>query len=136
MSFVIFLIVLLVLWMLMPAITRWLRPFIARWFAQRVEKAFRRAAGMPPPPPSGGRKKAEQRRQRKSAGSTSRRRSDSGRRNGPAIPPEYAVDVEYTEIKEYSSDRLDIDDASGQTAEVKVEEQVSDAQWVEIKTKK
>lgn len=136
MSFVIFLIVLLVLWMLMPAITRWLRPLIARWFARRVEKAFRRAAGMPPPPSSGAGKKTGQRRQRKNAGSTSRRHSDSSRGKGPAIPPEYAVDVEYTEIREYSSDRLDIDNDSGRKVEVKVEEQVSDAQWVEIKTKK
>ena len=47
------------------------------------------------------------------------------------IPKEYAVDVEYTEIRSYSSEETIASD--GKSVRYAVESQVSDAEIIEIK---
>lgn len=63
-----------------------------------------------------------------------RRRRSSGSRREHIIPPEYAEDVSFTEIRSYSSDtsvgaHVEAPDTS---ARVQVEEQVSDVEWTDI----
>lgn len=65
--------------------------------------------------------------------------SDTGRRHTdryghePLIPPEYAQDVEFTETRIYSSDK-DVNENKSRREQVVVESQVSDVEWVEIRT--
>lgn len=79
--------------------------------------------------------KKETSRERKSSGPFRRKRDNTSahshrRSDEPIIPKEYAVDVEFTEVKEYSSDRFS---ASGEKMESYRESQVSDVEWEEIK---
>ena len=66
-----------------------------------------------------------------------RRRQQQRRRSGrePLIPKEYAVDVEFVEIKDYSSATVIGEDNSGRQ-QVYNESQVSDAEYVMIKPKR
>ena len=59
------------------------------------------------------------------------RRRNRGYSSGPLIPKEYAVDVEYTEIRSYSSEETIASD--GKSVRYAVESQVSDAEIIEIK---
>ena len=47
---------------------------------------------------------------------------------------EYAEDVAFTEIREFSSDEVIAEEETGKNRRVYREEQVSDAEYVEIKT--
>lgn len=72
-----------------------------------------------------------------SAGSRNPRRGRKGaKRDESIIPKEYAEDVEYVEIKEFTRVREEEISADGKTKRVYTESQVSDAEWVEIKEKK
>lgn len=56
------------------------------------------------------------------------------RRRESVIPKEYAEDVEFVEIKEFTSVKEAYGPEKGKT--IVTESQVSDAEWVEIKEKK
>lgn len=132
MGILIFIILFIVLW---PFIKPWFQRFMAR----RMEDAVRKMAGMPT------RKQEEKmrRQQQKQAQETTRESSFFGRRRRPSRPRRsngeevaamraYAVDVEYTEIKEYSESTI-VNDSSACRGRVRVEEQISDVEFTEIK---
>lgn len=102
--------------------------------AHRAEDMFRRMAGAPT--------RKEEERMRRRANKERGKGKAKGRRKGTSGNPEphpgklmneVAVDAEYTEIREFS-ERAEIyeEPLSGR---VVVEEQVSDAEYVEIKGK-
>lgn len=111
-----------------PAIVRLLQRFMAR----RAEDMVRRMAGMPS-------RKEEKRRRKQQQKQQEQRRS---RRHGPTedtgegvrAMKEYAEDVAFTEIREFSSDEIIAEEGTGKNRRVYREEQVSDAEYVEIKT--
>lgn len=103
---------------------------IAAFFLRRyVKKHARRAYGAAPRQPrDSGRRKASWTR--------SAKRRPERNPKGPVIPREYAEDVEYTETRYYSAEtRTDTSTKGGRKA-VKVESQVSDAEYVEIKQRR
>lgn len=132
-TFLIFLLVLCLLW---PFITKWLRGFAAR----RMEDTLRKMMGMPS-------RKEERRARSQSATGDSRQQSRRSRKGSsrsesfhrhegePIIPREYAEDVEFTETIDYSESTILEGKADGTRREWH-ESQVSDAQYVEIKEKK
>lgn len=126
------LVVILLIVLCWPMIKRWL----ARFMARRAEDWLRNAAGLPPRPDSrAGRRAARERERRNTrngrAGGRAQQAATSG---GPIIPKEYAVDVEFTEIKEFGE--TEIGNGNQSASKVRTESQVSDAEWVEIKEKK
>ncbi len=118
-----------------PLLWKWLKPYFFRWMQRRTEDYVRQAMGMPPRD-----KKKQSRSNARSQAYSSSGAYNSGsgysRRSkyyssGPLIPKEYAVDVEYTEIRSYSSDETIASD--GKTVRYAVESQVSDAEIIEIR---
>lgn len=89
--------------------------------------------GMPPRDKS--KKQSGRRQSYSSSGSYTdgygQRSRRSGYSSGPLIPKEYAVDVEYTEIRSFSSEETIASD--GNTVRYKIESQVSDAEIIEIR---
>ncbi|MDE6480836.1 MAG: hypothetical protein K2L45_11270 [Muribaculaceae bacterium] len=127
------LLILILIFIGLPIIWRWLKPYFFRWMQRRTEDYVRNAMGMPPRDRS---KKQSSRRQSHYSGSYSsggygQRSSRYGYSSGPLIPKEYAVDVEYTEIRSYSSEETIASDDN--TVRYKVESQVSDAEIIEIR---
>ena len=127
------LLILILIFIGLPIVWRWLKPYFFRWMQRRTEDYVRNAMGMPPRDKS---KKQSSRRQSYSSGSYSsgaygHRSRRYGYSSGPIIPKEYAVDVEYTEIRSYSSE--DTIASDGDTVRYKVESQVSDAEIIEIR---
>ena len=127
------LLILILIFIGIPIIWRWLKPYFFRWMQRRTEDYVRNAMGMPPRDKS---KRQSGRRQSYSSsgsyasGGYGQRSQRSGYSSGSLIPKEYAVDVEYTEIRSYSSDETIASD--GNTVRYKVESQVSDAEIIEI----
>lgn len=134
------------LWLLWPVIWRLIQPAVQRYIARKTEDYIRRATGMPPRP------KQERRQKKETSGSAAgtqdtrgewfydtgeRRRRQQQHRSGhePLIPKEYAVDVEFVEIRDYSSATVIGEDNSGHQ-QVYHESQVSDAEYVMIKPKR
>ena len=125
-----------------PWISRWFRGFLAR----RTEDYLRKATGMPPRPGSREAKRQAREQERSqqqarqqesyaySGGSRSRRRRNPYSHQGPIIPKEYAEDVEFVEMVSYSENTIGVADNAG-NAKVYHESQVSDVEWVEIKKK-
>lgn len=103
----------------------WLRrhpDVVARWVARRMVKQF--TAGQ-----------EKKRRPRQQRGGTQRRtRSARSAGKGHVIPPEYAEDIAFTEIKAYSDSHSTVDSNNG-TTEYN-ESQVSDVEWEEIKIRR
>lgn len=124
--------ILVLLFLLWPWIARWLRGFMAR----RAENLIRRMAGMPPR--NGGRTRAknnEGRQRRYGFGRRKAARTEDPQ-EGIRSMREYAEDVEFTEIREYSSDEMHVGDgAPRRERRIYREEQVSDAEYTEIRTK-
>ncbi|MDE7097136.1 MAG: hypothetical protein K2O47_06555, partial [Muribaculaceae bacterium] len=93
---------------------------------------MRRAMGMPPRDRSQSRSNRKESRQ--SSGYSTRRNGSGAQTrrsySGPLIPKEYAVDVEYTEIRSYSTEETIASD--GKHISYSVESQVSDAEIIEI----
>lgn len=124
------LIICIVLFLLWPTIKKWL----ARYMAHKTEDFIRSATGMPP---------RDKGRGRGSSAPGGASYSREGRQRGPRrdprqsaepiIPREYAEDVEFVESVEYSETRIREDYADG-SRRVVTESQVSDAEYVEIKT--
>lgn len=131
------LLILFILFLCWPMISRWLKGFMAR----RMEDAVRKMAGMP------SRKEEEKMRKKRekeaSSGggySSGGRRtrsdgfSDSGMQGGSVIPKEYAEDVEFTETINYSEETVIGGEGATSRREYH-ESQVSDVQFTEIKDK-
>lgn len=111
---------------------------IKRWAQQRmmekVEDAFRARMGMPSA-------KEERKQRRREEKKERRQQRHEVKKDEPLIPREYAEDVEYVEYKEFSSSttietEVDPKDDTRRRATVVVESQVTDVEYVEIKSKK
>lgn len=137
-GFFIFLIVIVALWLLWPVVTRWIRAWVMRKLQRQAEDYVRAAAGMPPREETGRSRKRSNTASDTGAASSSdgyysRRRPRRHDRNEPLIPKEYAVDVEYVEIKEYSETvAIGPEGKKTETREWH-ESQVTDVEWTEIK---
>ena len=123
-----------------PLLWRWLKPYFFRWAQHRTEDYIRSQMGMPPRDKN--KSRFQQGRQRNSSSGEyssggyssdpyGYRRRGQGYSSGPLIPKEYAVDVEFTEIRSYSSEEAI--GADGKTVLYAVESQVSDAEIIEIR---
>lgn len=129
----VFLIILLVVFIIWPLV----REPVSRWFstfmARRAEDMMRRMMGMPTRKEERRRrKKAERdRRKRGSAASPSGTRNQKGGMRAAEMMKKVAVDVEYTEIKEFESTTI-TEEKNGKTRIV-IEEQITDAEYTEIK---
>lgn len=127
------LLILILIFIGIPIIWRWLKPYFFRWMQRRTEDYVRNAMGMPPRDKSkrqGGRRQSYSSSGSYSSDSYGQRSHRRGYSSGSLIPKEYAVDVEYTEIRSYSSDETIASD--GNKVGYKVESQVSDAEIIEI----
>lgn len=114
-----FLIILIIIVLLWPVLMRWLRGYMAR----RAENYLRSRMGMPP--------RDDSRRRRRGGTSAKPERPENERRPAePIIPKDYAVDVEFTEVKDYSEADLLKSNPDGT---VYHESQVEDAVYTEIK---
>ncbi len=124
------LLILIIMILAWPWITRWVRALIAR----KLEDAVRKAAGMPP------RQKGNKASSAGDFGRNHDRRSEyygytRGRKgrpvydDGPIIPKEYAEDVEFVEDKELSRTSVGSEASDGRRRERYEESQVSDAVW-------
>lgn len=132
MGFAIFLIILLVIWLCWPAISRWLQ----RMMLRRTEDMIRRMTGMP------SRKEEERsrRNRQKESGKNARARRgradsrQSGHMDESAHQAmrSYAEDVEFTEVREFSQTTISENETSSEG--YRYESQVSDAEFTEIKT--
>lgn len=126
------------LWLLL----RYLWPVILRWLgnmaARRMEDAIRKSAGLPPRGKEKKSTRGSSQRQQTSSGRSSRGYYSSRRAyydDGPIIPREYAEDVDFVEIKEFSSSSESVESDSGDFSEYH-EEQISDAVWEMVKPDK
>lgn len=121
----VFLIILVAIFLLWPWIVKWLRGYMAR----RAEDMMRRMAGMPPRKEEE-RRRREQNRERRSE----RKRREAERRaeEGLRSMREYAEDVEFTEVREFSESTI-IDQEESGKRRVYSESQVSDAEYTEIR---
>lgn len=129
------LLILILIFIGVPLLWRWLKPYFLSWAQRRTEDYVRNAMGMPPRDRN---KSRSQQRQSygyssggHSQGAYGGRRGNRGYSSGPLIPKEYAVDVEFTEIRSYSSE--DTIASDGKTVRYTVESQVSDAEIIEIR---
>ena len=134
------LLILILIFIGVPLLWRWLKPYFLRWAQHRTEDYIRSQMGMPPRDRNKSRSQQRQQRYSSASGYSSGGYSSdpyAGRRRGrahtpgPLIPKEYAVDVEYTEIRSYSSE--DTIAADGNRVRYTVESQVSDAEIIEIR---
>ena len=118
-------------WLVWPAISRWLK----RKAMEKAEDYMRSSMGMPPRDKK--RKKSQEENaesSRYSYDNRRQRRNPFGQGkygNEPIIPKEYAEDVEFTEVKDYSGKDIKIE--SPDKSETFHESQISDAEWTEIK---
>lgn len=131
MSLLIFIAVIVVLWLLWPRISTMVRVWLMKRLQRQAEDYIRKAAGMPRSDES----RRSPRREQPRRPDAQRQRNTYYRRTGESdssdIMKQYAEDVEFTEIHESSA-------SAGRTADGTEwhESQVSDAEWVEIKTQK
>lgn len=129
---VVIIIIIVFLYFFRDDIGRWLRGFMAR----RTEDALRRMFGMP------SRKEEEKMRKRERKGS-GRQRSHSAAKSTAGEEAvrnmqRYAEDVDYVEYRQFEqteiAEEVETADKSGKkNVEIKVEEQISDAEYIEIK---
>lgn len=130
MSILAFILLIILVWLIFGRqISAWSRTFMAH----RAEDAVRRMMGMPSRREE---RKARERAERAARSADSsyshdRYRQSAHSDNDPIIPKEYAEDVEYVEIRDYSYSRIIKDDNEGRT--VYHESQVEEAQIIEIK---
>jgi len=129
----ILLVILVGLFLFWPWIAKWLRGFMAR----RAEDMVRKMAGMPSRKEEERRRKQQQRQQHDNSYSRTGRRGRqyaSNEEDSIRSMQEYAEDVEFTETKEYSESEI-LENESRSERRVYREEQVSDAEYIEIKEK-
>lgn len=116
-------------------VVRWFWNFMKRKAQNKMEDFIRQATGMPPR--EKGKKSSQRRYQDRTDefyGQRNRYRSSRRNPDEPLIPKEYAEDVEFIESKDYSE--TDYTARTEKTKEHFHESQVSDAEWVEIKSGK
>lgn len=138
MTFFVVLLVIVALWLIFsPVIKPWLRRRAERKLADFV----RAQMGMPTEKEARKAQRQAQRSQKQPGGKRGFWSRPSGADassvyNAPSelIPREYAVDVEYVEIKQFSQTTIASDTATGDT--FVAESQVSDVEYTEIKTSK
>lgn len=123
------LVILILVLLIMPGVWRWSRAWLLRRLQRKATDYFFRqaaqAAGVDPDSVRGTRTRG-----RGSGAGYSRRASERGR-DESIIPREYAEDIEFTEIHEYSSEtEIGGHDDSG--VSYRCEEQVEEAQIIEI----
>lgn len=129
----ILLLIVVFFWIIWPVIARWLK----RKAMERAEDYMRSSMGMPPRDKK--KKSSDSYKNQSSQDSFYRERykkryGSDYKGNEPIIPKEYAEDVEYTETIDYSSTRIS-SHSDGKTKTYH-ESQISDAEWIEIKTKR
>lgn len=120
---------LLILWLLFPLLKRYVIPRVQQFLIRQALKGFARKAGFDVPPSGSRRGRGNTRRGSRNEGRGGRPSGDSRRGKEPLIPKEYAEDVEFTEIHSYSSEM----EIRTPESKIKIEEQVSDAEVIEIK---
>lgn len=122
----ILILVVIFFWLIAPAIMRWAR----RKAIKRTQDYIFRSMGLDPDELRKNRSKSAS---SASSGSRQSRSRQHGRNQGSEsiIPKEYAEDVEFVEIKDYSETEVRI--KNGQNVKIYKESQVSDVEWVEIK---
>lgn len=125
-----------------PLLRRWIAPLFQRWAMGKMEDQMRRMAGMPTRKEEKKARKQRERMQRE--GAERFRRAAAGSRSGARYGSRstshstigmlryVAEDVEFTEVKEFGSDPTP---GGAHEVRYKVEEQVEDADFVEIKEK-
>ena len=121
--------ILILVFLCWPWIVKWFRGFMAR----RMEDAARRMMGMPSRKEEQRRNRAKSKKQNSQSGSYRRHRAPQQRPSD--ILEAVAVDVDYTEIKEFESTADAEIGARGRQQRIYREEQVSDAEFTEIKGK-
>lgn len=112
--------------MIFPYISRMIRGWAMRKIMRMAEERLRRNMGMPP----GSSPFGDTSRDREEDPDDSRRRKHA-HPDEPLIPKEYAEDVEFTEIREYSAS-TEIQDTDNKVT-FRQEEQVTDAEYVVIR---
>lgn len=133
----ILLIILIIMVVLLPLLRRWLQPFLMRYAQRKTEDFFRKQMGVPPV------SKEERKARRKQEKARREGRFYEGRREygftpggeEPIIPKEYAEDVEFVEIKEFTQEEIAADRKGKVRIETCRETQISDAEWEEIERK-
>ncbi len=113
-----------------PYIARWVSRLVQEWVARKIRNKMREAMGMPPESKEERRAQREQFRQQQeeAAYARRRRRSSDPTFSLRRILHSYAVDIEFTEIREYST-RTEIHPEAG-GARVIIENQVTDAEYI------
>lgn len=141
-AFGIIVVIIFLLIALGPILRRWLAPLFQRWMLGKMEDNMRRMAGMPTRKEE--KKARRQARNRQRQGAESFRNAAAGARGGAraggfrqgrgaiSYLQVFAEDVEFTEIKEFSS-AADTPQSAGTKPNYKPEEQVEDAEYWEIK---
>lgn len=141
--FGVILVIIFLLIVLGPVLRRFLGPMIQRWMLGKMEDNMRRMAGMPTRKEEKQARKRAAKREKSGAagfrnaayGSRSAGRHSSARPNGVDMLRSYAEDVEFVEIKSYSRE-VEIGagrDRDSRRSRTVVEEQIEDAEFVEIK---
>lgn len=108
--------------------------------SRRAEDAIRRMMGMPTRKEQERRCKQSEKRQAASSRRDAKKKSamqerEADRQDALRSMKENAVDVEYTEYKEFSQTKIAVEDQDGNTT-VFTENQVTDVEFVEIKEPK
>lgn len=122
-ALLIIILIVIFFWLVWPSVARWLK----RKTIEKMQESILRQMGMPPPP-----KEKRKRREKTSGRGNNPGPGMRSPHSGPIIPKEYAEDVEFVEIKEYSE--TTVETRKGTRTEIYHESQVSDAEWVEIKS--
>lgn len=113
-----------------PYIARW----ITQWITRKIQNRLREAMGIPPEPKPKHESRAERKQREEDERIRDRQRRyarQAGSPHEPLIPKEYAVDVEYTEVREYSEHTEIRPEPDG--VHIVTESQVSDAEYLVIK---
>lgn len=130
--FIIILIILIICW---PWISPWLMRHIRNFVARHIENTIRRSMGVPPPPKQKRRRRWSRKDEPEIHDDGTSRQSDYGEppHGKPAdMMKQVAEDVKFVEIKEF--EETIIGDTPRETPYYR-EDQVSDADFVEIKDK-
>lgn len=130
----IFLIIILIICLFWPWIAPRVSRLIQRFMARRAEDMMRRMMGMPGRKEEKRQQREQQRRQRRSDSTHKRRRHPQAQTDAATIMKDVAVDVEFTEIKEFESTTITDTDPKTGNRRIYREEQVSDVEYTEIKT--
>lgn len=131
------LIILLLICLMWPLIVKWLRALAMR----KMEDVLRKAAGAPPREKRGSRRdygdagRNWSERQSAYSGYGRSQRTRRGNDDGPIIPREYAEDVDFVEVREFSETKIGAESRTsfGRRRNRYEESQVSDAVWEMVK---